>query len=261
MKRGFYFSVPELWDICLDKLYDKSRYLNGLEALFQKHGINKSSKILDAACGTGFPAINLHERGYEVRASDRNRDMLEQFERNAKSRDISLESSCLEPKCADWGTLHWSYYADSLDLVLCRGNSLVYVNSWGWSWIARGWSGPNSMLEALKDFHTILKPGGMLYVDVTSAKESPHKMSWELNTKMGPAEVRWVISHPEEKVRNWYLEVELKKGGPLERISFYSYFPPPGEIASLLKTAGFSRIESGAHVDGEGTYDVHLAWK
>ena len=61
-----FYSLPEVWDLCLQKIYDKEYYVDGLIEFMGSRGITKSSLILDAGCGSGFPAIDLIEKGYKV---------------------------------------------------------------------------------------------------------------------------------------------------------------------------------------------------
>lgn len=122
---SIFYSLPEIWDFCLEKIYDKPVYVRGLIDLLTSCGITMKSRILDAGCGSGFPAIDLVERGYRVTASDKSSEMVRQIGLNAKGRGLKIEAHhCM------WSGLERFFSKNMFDFVYCRGNSLVYAASW-----------------------------------------------------------------------------------------------------------------------------------
>lgn len=49
-----------LWDLCLSSEYDRDRVVRGIAEWL---GPPDDLKVLDAACGSGFPALDLHRMG------------------------------------------------------------------------------------------------------------------------------------------------------------------------------------------------------
>ena len=76
----------ELWDACLyNLLYDSNEYVKEIINLFEKNKIRKDSKIIDTSAGTGFPSIELTEKGYDIDCMDATDDEIEVFSRKAKA--------------------------------------------------------------------------------------------------------------------------------------------------------------------------------
>ena len=64
----------------------RSEYISGF---FNKHGISKTAKILDLACGTGTMSLLFREQGYQVIGIDLSSEMLSIADNKAKG-DISF---------------------------------------------------------------------------------------------------------------------------------------------------------------------------
>src|SRR5262249_2181006 len=127
--KDIFYSLPEVWDFCLEKIYDKEKYISGLEEAFTSRGITKESDILDAGRGSGFPSIDLVEQGYRVVATDKSSEMVRQVGINAAKRHVRVEAHN-----SMWANLS-KQFGSIFDLVYCRGNSLVYAASWEQNWI------------------------------------------------------------------------------------------------------------------------------
>jgi SAM-dependent methyltransferase len=69
-----------LWELCLRVEFERAMLVDGLAAWL---GPPEGLRILDSACGSGFPALDLVRRGYAVTCSDGSPEMLERFRRNA----------------------------------------------------------------------------------------------------------------------------------------------------------------------------------
>src|SRR3712207_5350836 len=112
--------VSDLWSICVQFLWDQ-RYVESLEFLLRENGV---TTILDCGGGTGFPAIELRARGWEVAYVDRSSEMLEAFQGNCARHDVHIPTYQV-----DWLELS-EVLGERFDALICRGNSLVYVGSW-----------------------------------------------------------------------------------------------------------------------------------
>ena len=62
-----------------------------LENLFKKNKIKKNSKIIDLSAGTGFPALELIEKGYTIDCMDAMDDEIAVFTKKAKERGLKAK--------------------------------------------------------------------------------------------------------------------------------------------------------------------------
>jgi glycine/sarcosine N-methyltransferase len=106
-----------------------------------------AKNVLDAATGTGMHAIALVKSGYQAAGADISHGMVEQAHLNAQEAGVDVRF-----EIAGFGELANTFGAESLDAVLCLGNSLPHLLS------------HTDMDKALVDFATCLKPGGMLLI-------------------------------------------------------------------------------------------------
>jgi len=113
-----------------------------LERLFQAYGVQA---VLDSACGSGQHAISLAQRGYQVIGADLSTPMVEQARRNGDAAGVSVLFVV-----AGFGRL--SALGQAFDAVLCLGNSLPHLVT------------PSGVAEALADFASVLRPGGLLVI-------------------------------------------------------------------------------------------------
>lgn len=252
-----FFSLPEIWDFCLEKIYRKPQYVEGFIEILGIYGINSASKILDAGCGSGFPALDLIDHGYDVTASDKSSEMVRQIGLNARRRGLTIET-----RHAMWSELSRFFGRNKFDLVYCRGNSLVYAASWEQNWIVPDRSREEIQI-ALQNFYDVLKLGGILYVDVTKAKETPHMEDIGIiRTNQGPVRLTWQIQHDtDHKIRTWTMQLQYLDRGEIKSYASYSYLLSPDELNKFLNDIGFSKIRWGVKVKGEKNYDVVIARK
>src|SRR5258705_1401504 len=148
--------IAELWEVCLQFEYNKDLLVQGIEEWINAQSNNE--KILDCACGTGFPSIHLLQKGFDITCTDASAEMLKHFKKNAIKEGIRAE-----PICIRWQELS-KYFNACFDIVMCRGNSLIYVDGWDIDNL------PDEKLisESLINFGKCLKPNGVLYIDTTS---------------------------------------------------------------------------------------------
>lgn len=107
-----------------------------------------TTKVLDAACGTGMHAIELARRGFTSAGADLSPRMVERARANAASAGVEVLF-----KPAGFGELHAAFHSEPrfpFDALLCLGNSLPHMTS------------PEGIRSALKDFAACLRPGGVL---------------------------------------------------------------------------------------------------
>ena len=256
MAKDIFYSLPEIWDFCLEKIYDKKAYVDGLEELFINRGISKQSLILDAGCGSGYPTIDLIKRGYRIIATDKSSEMVRQIQLNALKENVSIEAYNTM-----WANLS-KQFSPIFDFLYCRGNSLVYAASWEQNWIVPNRS-KEEVFKAIQNFYAVLKPGGQAYVDITNKNEKPYKHSiGTVQTAEGPVEITWQMEHNlETRVRTWTSTLKLLNTNYEKEYKSYSYLLPQDELVEFFKQAGFSKIDKDISVKGENNYNVYIATK
>lgn len=251
-----FYTLPEIWDFCLQKIYNREEYVLGFVKLLKELGINKKSLILDAGCGSGFLTLDLIKKGYHIIGTDKSDEMIRQIKINAKKSGVSIEAYNVM-----WSELS-KKFDPVFDIVYCRGNSLVYAASWERNWIVpiRSFE---EIKKAVENFHRVLKAGGYLYVDITSHKEKEHMESiGKIETKYGPVEILWKIEHDSKNfIREWTVTVNFLKTGKTKKYPSYSYLLPHQDLVKLLKDSGFKKIKENVKVGGEKNYDVFISQK
>ncbi|MFQ5783783.1 MAG: class I SAM-dependent methyltransferase [Alphaproteobacteria bacterium] len=104
-------------------------------------------RVLDAACGTGFHAVNLARAGFEVAAADGAAAMVARTRENLARYGLDLPvTTC------DWRELD-RIVARPFDAILCLGNSIAHLFD------------EADRKATLAQFHKALAPDGFLIVD------------------------------------------------------------------------------------------------
>lgn len=102
------------------KFYSKE-YPNLLVNFFNHLG---AKRVLDAACGIGFPSIGIVNRDFDLTCSDENESMLKVFKLLAKEKGIDVP--IIQSKWADLQ----AKLQTSFDVILCLDSAITYVDSW-----------------------------------------------------------------------------------------------------------------------------------
>jgi SAM-dependent methyltransferase len=225
--------VGTVWDLCLSAEYDRERLVLGLAEWL---GAPDGQQILDCACGTGFPALDLHRLGYNLTCTDGSPLMLERFRTKAKAADIALK-----PLRARWEELDQLYPA-RFDVVMCRGCSFIYAGTWD-SEAEPDWS---ALECSVKSFVGCLRPGGRMYLDTTQEEDllvtdpqwTEHPPRTIDGHRIDLAER--VVSDPDAGVRRWM--VQLGIDGVTYDFERKSHYLPHAELTSMLRSAGLEDV-------------------
>ena len=109
--------------------------------------ISPTSRVLDAACGTGVDSAALARRGFTVWAADGSEGMVA-----AAAARFQREHLAIPLLHSNWADLP-AATGERFDAVLCVGNSLVHA------------AGRDAMVRALTGLRQMARPGGHVVVD------------------------------------------------------------------------------------------------
>lgn len=234
-------SSTELWNISAELLHTKEyekKYVDALVSVIK----NQDAKILDSACGTGFPSIGLVKAGFRhVLCSDGDAESLVHLKPklNAQGIEMSFVHS-------SWQEIHKNI-RDSFEVILNTDNSLVYLDSWSESPMAETQDEIFTKISAvLRNFHSLLVPGGKLIVALAKnnkrnekEKEIPIGESFYKNK---PVKVVWYLKYDWEKRTKTWKSVTKYSGEEiiLER---KSYLVTNDELMKLLQETGFQSVQ------------------
>jgi SAM-dependent methyltransferase len=211
---------------------------------------------LDCACGSGVLVIDLIKKGYRISCSDGSKDMIEAF--MAKAQKIGLN---IKPSHLLWSELPNIFY-NMFDLVMCRGNSLVYANLWDNEKTITA-NNYREIEQSINGMYHCLKPGGTLYVDIPAedscnlSNEIKHPITYFEDKQVEILEK--IIPDNKKGLREW--SVELTIDGKKHEIKRYSYLLPHNKFLSILTESGFKKINK-CEIGGERPhYSVFIAEK
>ena len=112
-----------------------------LEQALKQHG---ASSVLDCACGTGWHAIALTQRGYHVAGIDISAAMIARARDNAALKGLTIPFAV-----ASFQELRQTVHK-RFDALLCLGNSLPHLIT------------DEAALDSLANMHHCLRDGGLL---------------------------------------------------------------------------------------------------
>jgi ubiquinone/menaquinone biosynthesis C-methylase UbiE len=209
--------------------------------------------VLDVACGTGFPSIDLLKLGFQITCCDGSPLMLQEFRRNA-----AIVGVAVEPHCILWKDLP-QLFASSSDIIMCRGNSLAYAGTWDEAHMASR----RTITEALHNFYCCLKPGGIVYVDTASEKylnaPTPESRTYTEQSTNGHIIClsETVYTDPVLLTRTWISKLTF--GPSAVEFKRHCYLLQHSELCEMLREAGFRNI-TRCNIAAEH-YAVFLGYK
>jgi 2-polyprenyl-3-methyl-5-hydroxy-6-metoxy-1,4-benzoquinol methylase len=151
----FYDLLARFFDVMTDW---QSRLAHEMPFLQRTLDENRARSILDTACGTGWHAIALAQKGYRTAGCDASPVMIEQARANASKSQVAVRF-----EVADFAGMN--VFTERFDAVLCLGNSLPHLLSQA------------ALVEALEHMRARLHPGGVLIL---------HNLNYDLRVKKQP---------------------------------------------------------------------------
>jgi len=189
-KQGFYKEYKEKLEARSKETADTEQELGILQELFEQ---NEVETVLDAGGGAGRLAIPLTEQGYSVTNVDGSPELLKKMqEENVKIKAIQadLRRMPIEDESFDAVTFNWHVLCDLL--------------------------GNKGKRQALGDAYRVLKPGGVIALDIPDRSEGEmHKDGVYINYPGGDAVFVGYIPSEEEVVKlledSRFEDVKIKK--------------------------------------------------
>lgn len=222
-----------VWELCLQAEYDVDLLV---ETLADWLGASEGVRILDCACGSGFPALELIRRGYAVTCTDGSGAMLQRFRHNATAAGVRTRGWLRR-----WNELG-DCYGPSFDVVLCRGSSLVYAGTWD----ADAPPDRDAMAVAIRNFVRCLRGGGRLYVDTTREEDleaiGPQWTNHDPSA-VGGHEVRLterLVNDADNGLRTWscWLEIDDR----VHRFERRSHLLRHEELVTMMEDGGLCDV-------------------
>lgn len=218
----------------------------------------RSTRVLDAACGTGMHAIALAKAGYATCGADLSSGMIARARNNAQSAGVDARFTAV-----GFGGLEGEFGSGQFDAVLCLGNSLPHLLN------------PQELLAALRDFAACLRPGGLLLIQNRNFDAVMVKRDrWMEPQAHREGEKEWLFVRFYDFTAQGLIQFNIltltREGQADWRQQLTSTMLYPlveSELFAGLSQAGFTRLEAFGGLGG-GAFDkassgnlVAAAWK
>lgn len=142
--RDWYRAFADLYDAWANPVWT-ARTVEFLDRQFRRRGVRN---VVDVACGTFAIDLRLAKRGYDVVGRDLSPEMVRVGQRAARHARVPADVAV-----ADMRTLR---LGREFDAVLCIGTAFNYLTE------------PGDVRRAFRTFRTLLRPGGLLVLDLTN---------------------------------------------------------------------------------------------
>ncbi len=248
--KDFEGELPQIWEAFVTRFFDKPKYIPCLELTLQERGYHQPLPILDVSGGFGFPALDLLERGYPVVYNDGSPAMFSYFDYLRKQKNLGM-FGMPELFPTSWKEMVKAHPPKFYGALLCRGNSLPYVVSWGKENPNLS-QAQNEIATILRGFRRLLVKGGVFFVDKhrdidveKSEKEEMEDLGeyidrfsgiqYELTSKL--------VNDPTTRKRLWTIDRTNKQTQEVEQFHSQAYYFTDDELVNMLETAGFHDIK------------------
>ena len=223
-------SFVEKWDELID--WDRRAEGEGgfYEDLLRDAGCER---ILDAATGTGYHAVQLRKAGLDVLAADGAPEMVAKTAENAEALGVDLPV-----QQADWRTLSQDING-RFDAILCLGNAFTHLFS------------ESERVAVLEEFHKVLNPNGLVVID---QRNYDAILDNGFSTKHAYYYCGEGVDARPEEITDGH--VRFRYDFPDGETHHLTMFPLRQDyLSGLLKDAGFDNIRRFG--DFESPYDLH----
>lgn len=208
-----------------------------LESTLARHG---ARSVLDCACGTGWHAIALAQRGYNVEGSDISGAMI------ARARENAARGGVLIPfAVAGFQDLR-GMFRERFDAVVCLGNSLPHVLT------------DDAALDSLANMRDCLREDGVLILHNLNYdkrwRDKPRWFAVNSGALNGNETLVWRFADYGDKLITFNIALFTKNADGAWAVDVQSTPQRPyqrSEIRDLMTRAGFHDLEFYGSLKGE----------
>jgi len=161
-------SLSKEWAFLSREMYGQ-KFIYELAEFLKKQQVKT---LLECGCGDGHILYGLAKKEFRGIGLDASQEMIALALENHQHPDISYRHM-------NW--LNLRELKEQFDAVMCRGNSLSTVTSWGKEHINQR-EARSKIEESISLFFQRLKKGGLLYVDCVSQEEIDKQGEIEIQT-------------------------------------------------------------------------------
>ncbi len=231
--------------------WDKRLHAEG-PFLLEQLGKRGCRRVFDAALGDGAVSIFLIKNGFEVVSNELDSEFRKVAMENARREGIRLDVTEHY-----WQDLHRHFRGGSFDAVICEGNSLCCEPS------------NKGRKKAVQNFHYLLEKGGMLDIDernfgyILGQREEILGGNFRYSGNFIYCGERIHALPVKISGREVVMQYTDETGGKRGYLSIYPF--KGGELVSLLRSSGFSSVESFSDFkpgfDPNADFFIHISEK
>jgi SAM-dependent methyltransferase len=237
--------LADMWSVS-GQLLHTPEYRRSHAALLAAAIDRRDQSVLDAACGTGFPLIELKRLGFsDLTGADADADLLARF-RSAIAADDGLAG--WQPPLVEvtWQKLPLAV-TRRYDVVLNVDAAIGFMDSWAPGEMRVGREAIFARVtEVLRNFHAVTRPGGRFFIGL---QKNNHKGNTYYPMKVGrmqlggvEAEAQWNMSYDwDRRIKTWVNLVTVD--GRTYSQTRQSYLFDLAELADFLRAAGFATVD------------------
>lgn len=246
-------SSNEVWGKLTQILWEETALVEGLYAMMKSRLKKEHYSLIDVSGGTGFPLIGLSKKEtITATYNDGSKEMQNIFIEESKGEIPAFN--------CDWRSMSEQVGHDTYDVALCRGNSLIYVDTWAGNFKKTEDQIILDLQKAIDNFFAILKPGGLLYLDKNSQiQEGTYRVQKTASLNGEAIQIDWLFTNNTKKrIRTWQNKVKI--GAESYDFTSYGYLLTEDLLERLCYNAGFIQFEK-TQIEGENTYQSYIAKK
>ncbi|MGI6113812.1 MAG: class I SAM-dependent methyltransferase [Mahellales bacterium] len=234
---SFYSKLSQYYDYIFPAAHTT---LDFLRDVFRKHA---TSSVLDLGCGSGNYSVEFARWGLSVTAVDLDSEMVAKAQAKAKDEDLPIE--VIKGNMLNISDI----IKENFDGIVCIGNSLVHL------------SHRHQISKALKEMNTLLKPGGVLILQIVNydrvLKFDVRHLPVIRNDEMDLTFIREYSIDAETSLINFITTLKVGKN---EYRNIIKLLPlKREELDRLLKESGFNNNTFYGSFAGDGWKEDTMA--